>query len=208
MVSILTDFKLAGSVSSSTCLCQQWTWSIFNSLLSAHHLIGAYFLTTKSDKYMRLLTRLYGRLVNVLTMNLFQISRLQSTAAKPVASSQPLLLKRLTATDGRFHSSKSHNLSTKYCWLIWQSGFHTLYTLHCMLPTPSMMTSCMVIYVQCTCSVILSCTLWHILKHDNTHMHTYALDLSWLIHHPKWYKYENAPYILFQTTVSMTSIIM
>ena len=29
-------------------------------LLSAHHLIGAYFLTTKADKCMRLLTRLYG----------------------------------------------------------------------------------------------------------------------------------------------------
>ena len=32
----------------------------FHSLLSAHHLIGAYFLTTESDKRMRLLTRLYG----------------------------------------------------------------------------------------------------------------------------------------------------
>ena len=31
-----------------------------HSLLSAHHLIGAYFLTTESDKRMRLLTRLYG----------------------------------------------------------------------------------------------------------------------------------------------------
>ena len=32
----------------------------FHSLLSAHHLIGAYFLTTESDKCMRLITRLYG----------------------------------------------------------------------------------------------------------------------------------------------------
>ena len=29
-------------------------------LLSAYHLIGAYFLTTEGDKRMRLLTRVYG----------------------------------------------------------------------------------------------------------------------------------------------------
>ena len=37
-----------------------WAGSKLYSLLSAHHLIGAYFLTTKSDKRMRLLTGLYG----------------------------------------------------------------------------------------------------------------------------------------------------
>ena len=38
----------------------RWAWSKLYSLLSAHHLIGAYFLTTEGDKRMRLLTRLYG----------------------------------------------------------------------------------------------------------------------------------------------------
>ena len=37
-----------------------WVGSKIHSLLSAHHLIGAHFLTTESDKCMRLLTRLYG----------------------------------------------------------------------------------------------------------------------------------------------------
>ena len=44
------------------CVCELdsnwWAGSKICSLLSAHHLIGAYFLTTKSDKM--LLTRLYG----------------------------------------------------------------------------------------------------------------------------------------------------
>ena len=38
----------------------QWAGPIFHSLLSAHHLTGAYFLTTESDRHMHLLTRLYG----------------------------------------------------------------------------------------------------------------------------------------------------
>ena len=60
MVSILVDFKLDGLVSSSAHSCQQWAGPNFHSLLRAHHLIGAYFLTTESDKHMRLLTKLYG----------------------------------------------------------------------------------------------------------------------------------------------------
>ena len=47
-------------VSSSASLCQEWVGPKFHSLLSAHHLIGAYFRTTESNKHMRLLTRLYG----------------------------------------------------------------------------------------------------------------------------------------------------
>ena len=38
----------------------RWVGSILLFLLSAHHLIDAYFLTTKGDQRMRLLTRLYG----------------------------------------------------------------------------------------------------------------------------------------------------
>ena len=38
----------------------QWAGPKFHSLLSAHRLIGVCFLTTESDKHMRLLTRLYG----------------------------------------------------------------------------------------------------------------------------------------------------
>ena len=37
-----------------------WAESKLRSLLSAHHLIGAYFLAAEGDKRMRLLTRLYG----------------------------------------------------------------------------------------------------------------------------------------------------
>ena len=37
----------------------QWARPKFHSLLSAHHLIGVYFLTTESDKHICLLTRLY-----------------------------------------------------------------------------------------------------------------------------------------------------
>ena len=40
--------------------CWQWAGPKLDSLLSTHCLIGAYFLITKSDKRMRLLTRLYG----------------------------------------------------------------------------------------------------------------------------------------------------
>ena len=42
--------------------CWQWAGPKLHSLLyvNAHHLIGAHFLTTNSDKCMRLLTRLYG----------------------------------------------------------------------------------------------------------------------------------------------------
>ena len=39
---------------------RQWAGPKFHSLLSAHHLISAYFITTESDKCMCLLTRLYG----------------------------------------------------------------------------------------------------------------------------------------------------
>ena len=46
--------------SSSARTCWRWAGPKLHSLLSAHHLIGAYFLTTESDKRMRLLTRLYG----------------------------------------------------------------------------------------------------------------------------------------------------
>ena len=61
MVSILADFKLAGWVihGLSTRSCQQQVEPNFHSLLSAHYLIGAYFLTAESDKRMCLLTRLY-----------------------------------------------------------------------------------------------------------------------------------------------------
>ena len=38
---------------------KQWAGPKFHSLLSTHPLIGAYFLTTESNKRMRLLTRLY-----------------------------------------------------------------------------------------------------------------------------------------------------
>ena len=38
----------------------RWAGSTLPFLLSTHHLIGAYFLTTKGDKRIRLLTRLYG----------------------------------------------------------------------------------------------------------------------------------------------------
>ena len=49
----------------------QWAGPKFHSLLSAHHLIGAYFLTTESDKRMRLLTRLYGITITLLYMRGF-----------------------------------------------------------------------------------------------------------------------------------------
>ena len=39
---------------------REWAGQKLHSLLSAHHLIGAYFLTSESDKRMHLLTRLYG----------------------------------------------------------------------------------------------------------------------------------------------------
>ena len=38
----------------------RWVGSTLPFLLSAHHPIGAYFLTTEGDKRMRLITRLYG----------------------------------------------------------------------------------------------------------------------------------------------------
>ena len=41
---------------SRTRMHWQWAEPKFHSLLSAHHLIGTYFLTTESDKCMRLLT--------------------------------------------------------------------------------------------------------------------------------------------------------
>ena len=44
----------------------QWVGSTLPFLLNAHHLIGAYFLTTEGDKRMRLLTRLYSILANVM----------------------------------------------------------------------------------------------------------------------------------------------
>ena len=42
--------------------CWQWAGPKLHSLLSAHHLIGACFLTTESDKRTHLLTRLFGTL--------------------------------------------------------------------------------------------------------------------------------------------------
>ena len=47
----------------------QWAGPKLHSLLSAHRLIGACFLTTESDKRMRLLTRLYGTLLFAYTIN-------------------------------------------------------------------------------------------------------------------------------------------
>ena len=44
---------------SAHAACWQWAGPKLHSLLSACRLIGAYFLTTESDKCMRLLTRLY-----------------------------------------------------------------------------------------------------------------------------------------------------
>ena len=43
-----------------------WVGPKFYSLLSVCHLIGTYFLTTESDKRMRLLTRLYGMWYTIL----------------------------------------------------------------------------------------------------------------------------------------------
>ena len=45
--------------------CWQWAEPKLHSLLSAHRLIGAYFLTTESSKRMCLLTRLYGSPQNI-----------------------------------------------------------------------------------------------------------------------------------------------
>ena len=47
---------------SSVRMYWQWVWPKLHSLLSPHHLIGTYFLTTESDKRMCLLTLtiLYG----------------------------------------------------------------------------------------------------------------------------------------------------
>ena len=45
---------------SSAQTCWQWARPKLHSLLSAHHLIDECFLTTKNDKRMHLLTRLYG----------------------------------------------------------------------------------------------------------------------------------------------------
>ena len=44
----------------SARMCWQWAGPKLHSLLSAHYLIGTYFLTTESDKRMHLLTRLYS----------------------------------------------------------------------------------------------------------------------------------------------------
>ena len=43
----------------SAWTCWQWAGPKLHTLLRAHRLIGACFLTTESDKHMRLLTRLY-----------------------------------------------------------------------------------------------------------------------------------------------------
>ena len=45
---------------SSAQTCWQCVGPKFHSLLSAHHLIGAYFLTTESNKHDTYLTRLYS----------------------------------------------------------------------------------------------------------------------------------------------------
>ena len=58
--------KFAG-LCSSTQMYWQWMEPKLHSLLSAHHLIGAYFLTTESDKHMRLLSRHYGICVHSYT---------------------------------------------------------------------------------------------------------------------------------------------
>ena len=61
------------------------------SLISAHHLIGTYFLTTKSDKRMCLLTRLYGITgvmhldVEVQDSHLGKIADLMSEWEGPIA---------------------------------------------------------------------------------------------------------------------------
>ena len=59
------NFKPASLVSLSAHSYQQWAEPIFHSLLSTHHLIGTCFLTTESDKRMRLLTRQYGSSKNL-----------------------------------------------------------------------------------------------------------------------------------------------
>ena len=47
----------------------QWAGPKIFTLLSAHHLIGTYFLTTESDKHMHLLTGLYG--IHVVPNSIF-----------------------------------------------------------------------------------------------------------------------------------------
>ena len=54
---------------SSTRTYWQWAGGKCHSLSSTHHVAGAYFLTTKSDKQMCLLTRLYDN--NALTLTLY-----------------------------------------------------------------------------------------------------------------------------------------
>ena len=56
---------LAMSLSARTCW--QWAGPKLHSLLSAHRLISACFLTIESDKHMRLLTRLYGSAFSICT---------------------------------------------------------------------------------------------------------------------------------------------
>ena len=65
-ISVLKNHRVHNLLAwySSTQTCWQWVGPKFHSLLSTHHVMGAYFLTTtESDKCMRLLTRLYGILV-------------------------------------------------------------------------------------------------------------------------------------------------
>ena len=52
--------SLTSRTSTRVRLRNRWAESKLRSLLSAHHLIGAYFFTSEDDKRMRLLTRLYG----------------------------------------------------------------------------------------------------------------------------------------------------
>ena len=110
MVSILSDFKLAGLVCSSAHSCQQWAGPIFHSLLSAHHLIGAYFLTTESDKRMRLLTRFYG----ILKCTDVTISRDGSKCSYPPLFDWHLIIHlNIDVTISRGGSKYSYHISSK-----------------------------------------------------------------------------------------------
>ena len=66
----------------SAWMCWQWVGPKLHSLLSAPRLIGACFLTTKSDKRMRLLTRIYSNILQlqhheiILTCNISQLIKI------------------------------------------------------------------------------------------------------------------------------------
>ena len=54
-------------------MCWQWAGPKLHSLLSIHRLIGAYFLTTKSDKHIRLLTPLQYAAPLLIVYQLYDI---------------------------------------------------------------------------------------------------------------------------------------